>query len=179
MSNMINDLGQKFVRFILVVWPIAAVLVVGSSLLMYEDYMTTYHGYLLIPTTKVNKDWVPFIVALVPQAGQIVLFYLYATDTSKVWASKAALFLFLADSATDVYFKLDATWQGWPMLGVAIAETIVVFTIGSEFIFTVCLAFCAETFGEFIASGGKVLDSIFKGLLTWGGIESDTSQRRR
>ncbi len=184
MTNMINEVGQKYIKFIFVIWPFAAALTIAATLLMIEDYSTTLHGYLLIPTEKVNKEWVPWVVAFIPQAGQIVLFYLYATDTTKVWASKIAFFLFLADGATDVFFKIGGEWQGVPMLITAILETIVVFTVGSEFLFTVCLAFCAETFGEFIASAGKIFDSIINGGLSLVGANTakgkpQTQQQQR
>jgi hypothetical protein len=149
MSNVFRQISSNTRPFILFAWPLGCLLVGLAVILMMEDYATSRAGYLALPTLKVNSTWVTFAVAALPQAGQIVLFYIFGRDTKRGWAAVVALAFFLADIGTDAWFKCGGSLSLVPL---AIVESLFIFTLGSEVLFTIAVGFVAEAFPEFIVA---------------------------
>lgn len=147
MSNVFKSMASNTTPFILFAWPLGCILLALSIILMIEDYETSRAGYLALPTLKVHGGLVTFAVAALPQAGQIVLFYIFGRDTRKGWAIMLALGLFLVDLGTDSWFK---SGQQWSLMPLAIAESLFIFTLGSEALFAIASGFVTEAFSDFV-----------------------------
>jgi hypothetical protein len=180
MTNMFKQISSNTGPIILFAWPLGCLLAALAIILMWEDYATSKAGYLALPTQKVNSGYVILAVAALPQVGQIVLYYIFARDTRKGWAALLASIFFLADLGTDAWYKSAGQWSLMPL---AIAESLFVFTLGSEVLFTIALGFVAETFGEFVVALSAFirtgLDALQTGLEALGVGESGTGDMRR
>lgn len=177
MSNIFKAMKNNTSSFIVFAWPLGVILLVLSISLMYEDYVTSLAGYNLLPTAKVNKEWIPLVVAGLPQIGQIVLFFVYGRDTGKSWAGLLAFLFFLVDISTDVWFKSNQELYLFP---IAIVESLFVFTLGSEVLFSISAGFVAEAFGEFMIAFGILVQSILggiEGMLQALGLGNDKNSR--
>ncbi|MDX1522329.1 MAG: hypothetical protein R3264_11930, partial [Anaerolineae bacterium] len=164
---------------ILFAWPLGVLLIVFSIILMYEDYLTSRAGYLALPTLKVNNGWVTFAVAALPQVGQIVLFYIFGRDTRRGWAALMAFIFFAADLGTDSWFKSGGQLSLIPL---AVVESLFIFTLGSEVLFTIAVGFVTETFHEFMLAGSNfikgALDAVTHSLENLG-LNTDVEDHRR
>jgi hypothetical protein len=167
MSNVFKQMAENTRPILLFAWPLGVVLVLLSVVLMMEDYATSRAGYEMLPTLKVNNGWVTLAVAALPQVGQIVLFYIFGRDTKKGWAALLASIFFLADLSTDAWFKSGGAWNLMPL---AIVESLFIFTLGSEVLFTIAVGFVAETFPEFIITSSAMTKAIMNALQT--GLEA-------
>lgn len=154
MTNVFRQISSNTQPFILFAWPLGFLLVAMSLILMFEDYETSRAGYLALPTLKVHSGWVTFAVAALPQAGQIVLFYIFGRDTRKGWTALLASAFFLADLGTDAWYKCGGQLS---LLPLATAESFFIFTLGSEVLFTVSMGFVGESFPEFVIAFGKAI----------------------
>lgn len=164
MANAFEKMGgiAGSVRHLLIiVWPAGCVMAVISIMLMIEDYDTSRLGYLALPTLKVNTTWVPVVVAMLPQVAQVVLFYIFGLNTKKGWALLIAVVFFGFDIVTDVWYKCG---QNWGLVPLAFVESLLLFTLGSEVLFTISVGFVTETFGEFIIALSVFLSSIIQGI---------------
>lgn len=147
MTNLFKQAAHNTQPFILFAWPLGCVLVGLALILMIEDYETSKAGYLALPTLKVHGGLVIWAVAALPQAGQIVLFYIFGRNTKRGWALLVAFGLFLADIGTDAWYKSGGDWSLMPL---AIVESLFIFTLGSEVLFTIAAGFVAEGFADFV-----------------------------
>ena len=104
----------------------AMIMLVIAGGIFIEDYTTSLEGYKLYPTRKYH-DWVVYLVALLPQVGQIVFAYAFLTDTDRWLSLVIAIALHVADVYTDVTYKMvGGNWLGtW-------LESELVYTLGSE-----------------------------------------------
>jgi hypothetical protein len=159
MTNVFKQISSNTQPFILFAWPLGCLLVGLAVILMIEDYETSRAGYLALPTLKVHGGWVTFAVAALPQAGQIVLFYIFGRDTRRGWALLTAGSLFLVDLGTDAWFKSGGQWSLMPL---AIVESLFIFTLGSEVLFTIATGFVAETFGDFVVALSVLIRTILE-----------------
>jgi len=179
MTNLFKQISSNTRPFILFAWPLGCLLVALSLILMWEDYETSRAGYLALPTQKVHSNWVTFAVAFLPQAGQIVLFYIFGRNTRRGWAALLATGFFLVDLGTDAWFKSAGQWSLMPL---AIVESLFIFTLGSEVLFTIAAGFVAEAFGEFIMAISAfirtTLDAVQSGMEALG-IDSGPEDIRR
>jgi len=179
MTNVFQQISKNTRSVILFAWPLGVLLVGLSLILMWEDYATSHAGYLALPTQKVNNGWVTFAVAALPQVGQIVLFYIFGRDTRRGWAALLAVLFFLADLGTDAWFKSSGMWSLMPL---AVVESLFVFTLGSEVLFTIAVGFVAETFSEFLIAVSEFLRGGLDGIRSAMenlGIETDGAEDRR
>lgn len=179
MSNVFRQVASNTKPFILFAWPLGCLLVGLALILMMEDYATSRAGYLALPTQKVNSTWVTFAVAALPQAGQIVLFYIFGRDTKRGWAALIALAFFVADLGTDAWFKSGGAWGLMPL---AIIESLFIFTLGSEVLFTISVGFVAEAFPEFITATFALMKGIseaFQNALESLGVGEEKQENRQ
>jgi len=152
--------------------------VIIGAFAFYEDYQSSLHGYQLLPTRKSGQEVVQ-VIALLPQVGQIIFFYMFGNSIETTPSGKrrinyiyftVAFFLLLFDLGTDIYFKAS----GMPLVVwvIAFVESITVFTIGSEMLLTVSLGLFFELAPEAL----KQLSHIFARFL---GDDEETQQIRR
>jgi len=178
MTNIFKKIEKNTSSFIIFAWPLGIVLLCFACVLMYEDYATSKAGYEMLPTAKVNQDWIPFIVAALPQVGQIVLFFIFGRDTKKSWAGILAFAFFAVDISTDVWFKSNQDYWLFP---IAFIESLFIFTLGSEVLFTIALGFITESFAEFMIVFGVFIKSTMdgiNGMLETVGIGDDSNTRK-
>lgn len=157
MGNLFKVAHGRMSAFILLAWPIAVLLTIISAILMVEDYMTSFYGYQSLPTAKVGEYWVPMAVAAIPQAGQILMAFVFGRNTDKKWAIWVAAGLFLVDISTDVSFKMNGNPNLIPL---AVAESFFIFTLGSEIMFSLAGGIVLETFQEFISVSIQFISSL-------------------
>lgn len=133
----------------------------------YEDYQSSYNGYILLPTRKSGLEVIQ-VIALLPQVGQIIFFYMFGVTVETLPNGKRrvnylyfviALFLLLFDLGTDMAFKASGgdvlVWV------VAFVESITVFTIGSEMLLTASLGIFFELAPEALRQLGQVFGRLF------------------
>ncbi len=181
MSNVFKRAAGKTKPLIIFIYPLAALLAVLSFILMWEDYLTSKAGYEALPTQKVNYGGlVIFAVAALPQVAQVVLGFIWGRDTNKGWALFLAIGFFLADLSTDAWYKSGGDWGLMPL---AIVESIIIFTLGSEVLFTIAIGFLSEAFPDFLVSLSTFLASIKEAIKVaaevFGITEDDHNQRGR
>lgn len=107
----------------------------------WEDYNSSWYGYDMLPTRKTGQEVVT-VIALLPQVGQIIFFYMFGRSVELVNGRRKvnylyffiAFFLLLFDMGTDMFFK--ASGLAWYVWIVAFVESITIFTIGSEMLLT-------------------------------------------
>jgi hypothetical protein len=138
--NIFEKVSRRF-EGSLVSIPITIACAIGIMIALvatYSDYMSSYWGYLRLPTQKVGEA--AAIIALLPQVGQIIFGALSVLNFEKTaqgvkinWLYfMITFFLFLWDNGTDVWYK---TFQGTApafVWFIAIVESIAVYTVGSE-----------------------------------------------
>lgn len=161
MTNLFREMERNTQRFLLYVFPLAILLIIISGVLMLEDYRTSYAGYLRMPTLKVDNYFVPIAVAAIPQLGQIVMFFLFARDTKNRWALVISTILFLFDLGTDVTYKSSGDWS---LVPIATFESLAIFTLGSEVMFSMMAGFVLETWPEFMIEVSRLLSNLGDGF---------------
>jgi|GEM_PF-7063391 len=81
---------------------------------------------------------------------------------------------FLTDLGTDAWFKSGGQWSLMPL---AIVESLFIFTLGSEVLFTIATGFVTEAFGDFVMVFSmlirSIMDAFRNALETLGLGESD------
>jgi hypothetical protein len=179
MTNVFRTMAGNARGFILFAWPLGLLLMALSVVLMAEDYATSKAGYEMLPTAKVNTGLVTFTVAALPQLAQIVLFFIFGRDTKKGWAVLLASVFFLADLGTDSWYKAGGSWSMMPL---AILESLFIFTLGSEVLFSIAAGFVAETFADFVVAFAFFLKSAMDAVGHLGkalGLSDDEPQQPR
>lgn len=177
-TNLIRDASNRVKRSGMVI-PVTLVFLamfIVSCALMYEDYTTSRLGYEALPTRKANM-WVIPLVALLPQLGQVGFAYVFMTDTSKRWAMVITVLLWSVDVLTDVYFKAQGLNLLWT--GAATAETIVIYSIGSEIMLVTSVAMLIDLAGPFFEQMGKALQYVFGASRRQGSSRSSNQSNRQ
>jgi hypothetical protein len=126
--------------------------------LSYEDYWSSYLGYVAFPTRKAHEA-VYYAAAAVPQVVQILLAYTYAKGTRNFTTLSIFMFAHIADVGTDIYFK--AYGQTDPGIWIlAFLESEFLFTLGSEVLLGTAFAITVNIFPDFVKQMGEVFDKI-------------------
>lgn len=172
MSNVYEELRNKIGTMIFVIWPIAVLGVLMSGYIMWLDYLSTAYAYEQLPTHEVDEKYAGYVVAGLIWAAQIVFFYIFLVDTTKVWSRQVAILCAIVDIMTDTWYKMGGVMD-WSLLPWALVLSVCVFTIVSELIFTIFVGFVAETFGDFLRVFSQILDNVFDGLMTLGGVKKN------
>lgn len=141
---------------VIILFLVALAGVIVSLSLSYEDYISSYMGYISLPTRKAN-EWIFWVAALVPQLGQIIFGYSFLHER-KPWKMTIVTFLHFADVGTDVYFKAHGmnitTWL------IALGESEILFTLGSEVLLITAFSMAIDTFPSFVSQGSKVINML-------------------
>ena len=172
MANIFKQMENRMAPFMIVAYPVAVLLLVISIILMIEDYNTSLEGYMRLPTSKIDLDYVPFAVAAIPQAGQVLLMFVFGRNTNKSWALWIGALLFLADLATDVIFKSSGNWG---LVPVAVVESLFIFTLGSEVMFTIAGGFVLESMNEFMLILGQFIGMILNAFANLDCVANPTA----
>src|SRR3990167_8977983 len=163
MSRIVVSIGnglRKKPAVVLIVFLVWCALFGVALRLSWEDYLTSTRGYLLINTNKTSMDVAWFVGAL-PQILQVA-FGFVALEKRSQGALAISLIAFVLDVATDVVYK---TW-GLPIHSIPIAtiESVVLFTLGSEFLL---IASC-QNIVEYAGDASRAVVVLVHGVL--GGI---------
>lgn len=145
--------------------PVALAVLLGiiiGGFAFYEDYQSSLHGYNLLPTRKSGQEVVQ-VIAMLPQIGQIIFFYMFGNSIETTPSGKrrvnyiyftVAFFLLFFDLGTDMFFK--ASGMSLDVWFIAFVESITVFTIGSEMLLTASLGLAFELFPEALKQLGQM-----------------------
>ncbi len=124
--------------FIIPIFVVFLLICLGSVVLTIEDIYTTYLGYLQLETSD-GFSITPAVVAILLWAGQIASMYIFASirddeDFRRYAKFAIAVFLLCAglDIYTDVVYRLGNGYVDGRLLSIAVAQSIGIFTIGSE-----------------------------------------------
>lgn len=136
MPKLVVNIAQEFrskpvvAILIFIVWLALAAVAVRLGI---EDYLTSVYGYQLIPTRKTDPNLAYFVSAL-PTLIQIA-FGAWAIEKRSRLATVVTLIAFVVDVVTDVNYKVSGVSapSAW-LYPLAVAETVVLFTLGSEFL---------------------------------------------
>ncbi len=115
-----------------------------------EDYSTSLLGYQQLQTLKV-LPFTAYLVAFVPQIGQIIFGYAAVTDENKRWAGVVAFLLFITDWGLDVYYKSGPKHE-LGMVVLAGFESFVIYTLLSEVLIVICVGTLMELLGPVFSS---------------------------
>lgn len=164
-SRLSNQVRQT--KFVIPVTLVVMLGVVIGVFAFYEDYQSSLHGYNLLPTRKSGQEVVQ-VIAMLPQVGQIIFFYMFGISIEILPSGKRrvnyiyffiAFFLLLFDLGTDVYFK--ASGMSFVVWIIALVESITIFTIGSEMLLTASLGLFLELAPESLKQLGQIFASFF------------------
>ena len=163
MSAFANAVGKlRDTKFVIPVTLAVMLGVIIGAFAFYEDYQSSLHGYNLLPTRKTGIEVVQ-VIAMLPQVGQIIFFYMFGNSIETLPSGKRrinyiyfiiAFFLLLFDLGTDVYFK--ASGMSLVVWIIALVESITIFTIGSEMLLTASLGLFFELAPEALKQLGHV-----------------------
>lgn len=132
-----------------------------SAGLLAEDLGTTYYAYIELPTRKIY--WItPFLVAALPTVGTMAASYAYGMNVGtggrmKIFLIVAILFV-VFDTITDYTYKIGGTAQ----LGTfdyvwGFIETLWLYTVGAELMFTFCLGTLLEIWSDSLQKLGDIV----------------------
>lgn len=154
-----------------IVFVILFVIAVGIGI---EDYSTSYRGYELYPTNKINL-WVIYLVAAIPQALQMGMVYFVVgfsvvDKKDRSWYGFDMLYIAYLVMAVawlfDGYWDYSAKSEGfvagaggiyWP----AVFESFVIYSIFSELLFSISFPMVAKL----TAPGLREIGAVFAGVL--------------
>ncbi len=136
-------------------------LLLTSVMLAYDDYWSSLYGYALLPTNKIDGSITIYLVAALPQVLQLVGWYLWFNDKSRIGLA-LAIGAATLDWTTDTMFKVDpnvtASWFTAPL------EAFFLYTIGSEFLFNFAMGNLVSQFPRFMNNLVDVMETISDGI---------------
>jgi hypothetical protein len=137
-----------------------------STKLLLADYSMSRFGYEMLPSQKIEGTI--GAVALMPQFFQwLSLFIIISLQTDNdpdndkytAWIALVGLISMLFDIGTDLYYQTGGFQMALENIGVTIVESVVVFTLASDFLFAFCLsvilAIVLRFFGRSIQHPGQ------------------------
>lgn len=155
--------GIRKSPFAVLLFFVFSCLTIACGFINYEDYMTTYLGYKAFPTVKATP-WIAHAVAFVITFGDIALGVSFLMDTRASWKAFAALGFLVTDATFDIYFKTSGFTMGAGFTMLAIAETIIIYTLLSEMMFTLVAGITLELLPDAIREIGVWAGKIGKGI---------------
>lgn len=129
--------------------------------LYIEDYNTTLAAYAMFPTHKVNPNIID-LAAWLPQLAPLLFGFAFMRDTKKKGFGVLALSFMILDMITDWYFKGYGLSQEWQI--VALLESFMLYTIGSEVLILVTFELCLELIRPAVIQSAKMVGSIVDGV---------------
>ncbi len=115
----------------LIVFLVLIALLAVSVFLFVTDYITSVYGYQQLQTQRVS-DFEAWFVGALPQLVQVAFLFMALERKNPLFAIIAGS-AFLVDVGTDVTFRIgDAT--GFGVWMTAILQSVILFTMGSEFL---------------------------------------------
>lgn len=135
-------------------------LLLVSMRLGYEDYLTSVLGYQAIPTRKTDEALAWFVGAL-PMLLQVA-FGFWAIEKKSPLAFVITFAAFIIDAGTDVIYKASPL----TIVGVAFAsvETVLLYTLGTEFLFIASLENIVEYLPDAMIAVAVIGQRVGKGL---------------
>jgi hypothetical protein len=163
MANLFKGASDKvrsspFVIPMFIVFVVMFAISIGVNI---EDYTTSRLGYIEIPTRKAN-DWVIWLVAAIPQIGQIGFAYIFASDTNKRWSALIAASLHFVDVVTDVAYK--AVPYSAVTVIASVIESELIYTLGSEIMLVASFGMIIALAPDFMRQFGNLMTRLFESL---------------
>ncbi len=149
-------------------------LLLTSIMLAYDDYWSSFYGYTMLPTTKITGSFTIYLVAALPQVLQLVGWYLWFNDKSRIGLT-LAIGAAVLDWTTDSMFKIDpnvtASWFVAPL------EAFFLYTVGSEFLFNFAIGNLVKQFPRFMNNAVDVMETVSDGISILMGNEGTTKNK--
>jgi hypothetical protein len=169
----------------LLVFLVLVALLAVSIFLFVTDYLTSVYGYYRLGTERVSDAEAWFVGAL-PQLVQVAFGFMALERRSWLFGGLAGG-AFLIDVGTDVAFRVGDE-MGFAIFAIAILQSIILFTLGSEFLLVASLENIIEylpdvleamaiSSSRLVASFTRVADT-FQGMKTtsrWPGEKADAA----
>jgi len=187
MANAAKQAVNSTSGFILIAYPLTFLIMIFCLRLNWEDVQTTVAGYKIIGTAKVgDTDQLGYAVAFLLSATPVAMGYWYSRNTDNILVLFGAIICLVIDVAYDMSFKIGGFGDN-PTNNqyiITLAETLGVYTIGTEILLAWCLGFLKEGLVEFsaalilfIPSLFTLLAAIVTGFLTGGGYLLDVARQ--
>ena len=157
--NFLNGSGNYIKKspFIIPIFVVIVIAFIISIATTIEDYSTSMIGYQELPTRKANDFVIPLVAGL-PQVLQIMMAYVFLTENKRpAWAFGIAAFAHVVDVGLDVFYKTSGSWSLVPL---AIVETELIYTFGSEFLLTFSFGLIVLTFPDFIHQVKEMITNV-------------------
>lgn len=159
MSKLLVKIGNEARSnsiIVLLVWLAWCALVAVALRLVVEDYTTSLLGYQAIPTRKTDASLAYFVAAL-PTLLQVAFGWL-AIERRQPLPTMIAVAALVVDISTDLAYKI----VDWTPVSVAwgVGETLLLFTLGSEFLLMTAGTNAVEYLPDAIAAAVIVLARI-------------------
>lgn len=156
------DWRQKPAAMLLVFLVLIALLAV-SIFLFITDYLTSVYGYFRLGTQRVSDVEAWFVGAL-PQLVQVAFGFMAMERRNWLFGALAGAAL-LADIGTDMTYRVGAG-QGFPIYMTAFIQSVVLFTLGSEFLLVASMENIIEYLPDVLEamaiSSNRLVDSFTK-----------------
>ncbi len=144
--KLVIPLGAKWrerpaVMFI--VFLVFVALLAVSVFLFVTDYITSVHGYFALPTGRVS-DLEAWFVGALPQLVQVAFGFMALERRNWLFGALAGA-AFVVDVGTDVTYRVTEAQQivgqtaTFMVILVALLQSVVIFTLGSEFLLVASL----------------------------------------
>ena len=170
---------QKPAAMLLVFLVLIALLAV-SVFLFVTDYITSLYGYYRLGTERVSDAEAWFVGAL-PQLVQVAFGFMALERRNWLFAVLAGAAL-LVDVGTDMTFRVGEA-QSFAVYMTALIQSIVLFTLGSEFLLVASLENVIEYFPDVLEamaiSSNRLVESFTRVADTFQEDEDDIQVARR
>ena len=158
----------------LMVFLVLVALLAVSVYLFVTDYITSVYGYNLLTTQRVSDAEAWFVGAL-PQLVQVAFGFMALERRNWLFAGLAGAAL-VVDVGTDMTFRVgDGT--GFAVYMTALAQSIILFTLGSEFLLVAALENIIEYLPDVLEamaiSSNRLVDSFTNVAETFREDEDD------
>jgi hypothetical protein len=158
----------------LMVFLVLVALLAVSVYLFVTDYITSVYGYNLLTTQRVSDAEAWFVGAL-PQLVQVAFGFMALERRNWLFAALAGAAL-VVDVGTDMTFRVgDGT--GLAIYMTALAQSIILFTLGSEFLLVAALENIIEYLPDVLEamaiSSNRLVDSFTNVAETFREDEDD------
>ncbi len=170
---------QKPAAMLLVFLVLVALLAV-SIFLFVTDYLTSVYGYYRLGTERVSDAEAWFVGAL-PQLVQVAFGFMALERRSWLFGGLAGG-AFLIDVGTDVAFRVGDE-MSFAIFAIAILQSIILFTLGSEFLLVASLENIIEYLPDVLEamaiSSSRLVASFTRVADTFQGDDDDIPVARR
>lgn len=172
MANLFESVAGRLRGSSIVIWVFLAscmMLIIGLNNFL-EDTLSSYYGVQMIEKglnmTPASYPLTYWLMAIAPQVGLIVFFYLFLSETNENrWAFYASMGCFAIDFTTDIWYRSNGhLFSSWTVFVASGLLTFVYYTVGAQVFVTLGMGMALELFPYFIIQWKTVLNNIMDAL---------------